>query len=261
MIDDCLFESRPNYRRKKPFTLAISTIVHVLLVTTLIAVPLMQTHAMPPIALPPPVQSAGPQVRIVKLAAASSANRVPQRSPVPLQTDVVFAPTTIPKEIAIIDDADDAFVAGIGDAIRGLSFGPGSGSIIGVPGGGGIAVPHVAAPPPLPPAPVPPPAPKIEIREPIRVSSTLQKSRLTKQVDPVYPPLAKTARIEGAVVLEATITEAGTVDNLRVISGNPLLVPSVIDAVKQWRYQPTLLNGMPIEVITTITVNFKLRTE
>jgi protein TonB len=77
-------------------------------------------------------------------------------------------------------------------------------------------------------------------------------------VDPVYPQLAKIAHVEGTVIAEARITEFGTIDSLRIISGNPLFFQSVMDAVKQWRYEPTLLSGEPVDVITTITVNFKL---
>jgi protein TonB len=77
-------------------------------------------------------------------------------------------------------------------------------------------------------------------------------------VDPVYPQLAKLAHVEGTVIAEARITQGGTVDSLRIISGNPLFFQSVLEAVKQWRYDPTILNKEPIDVITTITVNFRL---
>ena len=82
------------------------------------------------------------------------------------------------------------------------------------------------------------------------------KVTLLRRVDPVYPPLAKQARIQGVVVLEAEISKEGTIDNLKVITGHPLLIQAAIDAVKQWRYKPTLLNGEPVPVVTTITVNF-----
>ena len=100
--------------------------------------------------------------------------------------------------------------------------------------------------------------PKVEIREPIRVASSLQVSRLAMKVDPEYPTLARRGHIEATVIAEARITGSGTVDSLRIISGNPLFYQSVLDAVKQWRYEPILLNGEAIEVITTITVNFRL---
>ena len=90
------------------------------------------------------------------------------------------------------------------------------------------------------------------------MASSLQVSRLTKKVDPAYPILARRGHIEATIVAEARITGSGTIDSLRIISGNPLFYTSVLDALKQWRYEPTLLNGEPIDVITTITVNFRL---
>lgn len=78
------------------------------------------------------------------------------------------------------------------------------------------------------------------------------------RVQPVYPVLARQSGIQGVVVLHAIIDRDGRVSELRVISGHPLLVKAAIDAVNQWRYQPTLLNGEPVEVETTITVSFVL---
>jgi protein TonB len=92
----------------------------------------------------------------------------------------------------------------------------------------------------------------------VRVSSGVAQGLLIRQVNPVYPPLAKTARVEGRVILQATIGKDGTVENLRLISGHPMLAPAAIDAVRQWRYKPYYLNSEPIEVETTITVNFTL---
>ncbi len=79
---------------------------------------------------------------------------------------------------------------------------------------------------------------------------------MISQVRPTYPPLAKQARIQGVVVLEAVIGKDGTIQNLRVITGHPLLIKAAQDAVSQWRYKPTMLNGEPVEVVTTVTVNF-----
>jgi TonB family protein len=92
----------------------------------------------------------------------------------------------------------------------------------------------------------------------IRVGGNVQEVNLISKVSPVYPPLAKQARIQGVVHLTAIIGRDGAVQNLEVISGHPLLVPPAIDAVKQWIYKPTLLNGNPVEVITQIDVNFTL---
>jgi protein TonB len=86
----------------------------------------------------------------------------------------------------------------------------------------------------------------------------VQQANLIRQPRPVYPPLAKAARVQGTVKFEAVIAKDGTIQNLKVISGPPLLVNAALEAVKQWQYKPTLLNGEPVEVITTIDVNFTL---
>jgi protein TonB len=172
-------------------------------------------------------------------------------------SDMVTAPTVIPDRVAYVNDAID--IGSLEALDHGLSNRPGGPigpGIAGVPFA--LALPNVVAPPRPPDPPTPPPVPKIEIREPIRVASSLQVSRLVKKVDPEYPILARRGRIEGTVIAEAHITGSGTIDSLRIISGNPLFFQSVLDAVKQWRYEPTLLNGEPIDVITTITVNFRL---
>ena len=81
---------------------------------------------------------------------------------------------------------------------------------------------------------------------------------LIRRVQPVYPPLARNARIQGSVVLAAVISKAGTIENLTLITGHPMLVPAALQAVRQWRYRPYILNGEAIEVDTQITVNFIL---
>ena len=92
----------------------------------------------------------------------------------------------------------------------------------------------------------------------IRVGGNVQVANLVTKVNPVYPPLAKQARISGVVHLAAVISKDGTIQDLKVISGHPLLIPAALEAVKQWVYQPTLLNGEPVEVSTQIDVNFTL---
>ncbi len=86
----------------------------------------------------------------------------------------------------------------------------------------------------------------------------LEAAKLIVRVQPIYPVLAQQTRTQGDVVLHAIIDKDGRVSELQVISGHPLLVKSAMDAVSQWRYQPTLLNGQPVEVDTTITVTFVL---
>ncbi len=86
----------------------------------------------------------------------------------------------------------------------------------------------------------------------------MQESKILRRIDPVYPELAKRARVEQIVMLEVSVDEEGNVANVRVIRGHPLLDQAAIDAVKQWKYSPTLLNGEPVPVIATVTVIFKL---
>jgi protein TonB len=117
----------------------------------------------------------------------------------------------------------------------------------------GLPVPQVKA---SLPKSVPPPAEKP--RTPMRVSEGVQQAKLIKQVMPVYPALAKQARVAGTVRLLAVISRDGTIQDLKLMAGHPLLVQAAIDAVKQWTYRPTMLNNEPVEVITTIEVNFRL---
>jgi TonB family protein len=92
----------------------------------------------------------------------------------------------------------------------------------------------------------------------IRVGGEVQKAKLVQRTEPIYPPLAAQARISGVVRLNVIIGKDGSVENTTVASGHPILVPSAMEAVKQWVYQPTLLNGQPVEVATQIEVNFSL---
>ena len=153
----------------------------------------------------------------------------------------LHAPTKIPKDIKMLKEeaAPPPQVAGV----AGMA-GMGSGS--GVPGGvmGGIG---------SAPAPVVKVAPP---KGPVRVSSGVVSGLAISQPHPIYPPIARAAHVSGAVVLHAIISKTGTVTNLQVISGPEMLRASALDAVRNWRYKPYLLNGEPTEVETTITVNF-----
>lgn len=110
-----------------------------------------------------------------------------------------------------------------------------------------------AAPPPKAAAERPKPSP-----EPMRISGGVQMAKLIRKVIPVYPPVAKQLRISGVVRLIGTIGKDGTIRNLQLIDGHPMLARAAIDAVEQWIYQPTLLNGQPVEVIAPIEVSFTL---
>ncbi|HZM05776.1 MAG TPA: energy transducer TonB, partial [Candidatus Saccharimonadales bacterium] len=116
----------------------------------------------------------------------------------------------------------------------------------GIPGQGMVSGP-LAPPPPKPTAP-----------QRVKQGGNVTAASILSQTRPLYPALARQARIQGNVVLHAIIDKDGKVAQLEVISGHPLLVQSALDAVKQWRYKPTLLNGDPVEVDTTITVTFTM---
>jgi len=92
----------------------------------------------------------------------------------------------------------------------------------------------------------------------MRVSGNVQQAKLLQQIEPVYPPLAKAARIQGTVRFTVIVGKDGAVQQLQLTSGHPLLVPAAQEAAKQWVYQPTLLNGEPVEVLTQIDVSFTL---
>ena len=96
------------------------------------------------------------------------------------------------------------------------------------------------------------------VPERVQVSSSVIQGLLLQKVAPVYPPLARQARIQGSVILKVVINQSGDVESAQLISGHPLLAPAAIEAVKQWAYKPYLLNGEPVEVETRVTVNFTL---
>jgi protein TonB len=120
----------------------------------------------------------------------------------------------------------------------------------GVEGGisGGVAGGIVGGLPAEPPPPV----------QAVRVGGNIKEPTKIKNVAPVYPDIAKQARVQGIVILECTISPQGQVTDVKVLRGIPLLDQAGIDAVKQWQYTPTLLNGVPVPVIMTVTVNFRL---
>lgn len=101
------------------------------------------------------------------------------------------------------------------------------------------------------------PKPPVSTAQTVRLSH-MSEGDMVHKVVPTYPPLARTARIQGAVILQAMIGKSGTIENLRLLSGHPMLAPAAIEAVRQWRYRPYILNGEPVEVETQITVNFSL---
>jgi protein TonB len=220
-------------------TVVASFVVQTVVVGIMILIPLIYTEALPrhqlmtflmappPPPPPPPPPAAAPKVRVIQ--------RVVQ------QPQEMVQPRAIPKEVAIIKEDPLPPPGPVGGVVGGVAGGIPGGSVGGVLGG------IIAAPPPPPPP-----------QERIRVGGQVQSAKIVSQPRPVYPPLARQARIQGTVRLEAVISKEGSVEELKVISGHPLLIQSALAAVQQWRYEPTLLNGVPVEVITTIDVNFTL---
>ena len=241
MFEDLLESSWAKKRARNPWAYAISLLVQTLMVGVLILIPLLYTEALPkqemlgwlvapPPPPPPPPPPAAQPVKVVRKVSLMEAGKL-------------RAPREIPKEIVMIKE--DPMQQDVGGVVGGVPGGVPGGQMGGVIGGvlGGIPLP-------------PPPRPETPAR--IRVSSGVQAAKAINKPDPIFPPIAKQARIQGTVRLEAIIARDGTIQNLRVIEGHPLLVQSALQAVQQWRYEPTLLNGEPVEVVTFIDVIFKL---
>ena len=237
---------------RKASSVFVSFLIQCGLVVVGILIPLIYTESLPKTELtgflvapppppPPPPPPAAAPVKVVKV--------------VPRQFDAgrLTAPKQIPKEIAMIkeDDLPPAASAGVVGGVPGGVPGGAPGGVI----GGIIGSVPSAAPPPPPPVKE---APKPVTPKSIRVGGNVQAAKLVRQPKPSYPPLAKQARIQGTVRFNAVIGRDGTIQNLTLASGHPLLVPAATEAVRQWVYQPTLLNGEPVEVVTQIDVNFTL---
>ena len=146
------------------------------------------------------------------------------------------APIAAPEEIVEETGFD------LAEASRGVEGGVAGGVVSGIVGG-------------LPTAPPPPPPPP----EPVRVGGNIAPPTKVRDVPPTYPPVAQAARVQGVVILEAIIGPAGAVTEVKVLRSVPLLDDAAIAAVQQWQYTPTLLNGVPVPIIMTVTVNFTLQ--
>jgi protein TonB len=198
---------------------------------------------------PPQLMPPLPRARGVMKIVASSHQAPASGAGVPVHGRFV-APAKIPLTIAAIT-RDPGMITE-----QAPSIGPGSGigdGVIGALDAIGPAAGHVVAAPPPARKPDPP-----QTAKPIQIGGNVLEAKLVNRVMPLYTPLARQARISGTVRLEGIISKDGRVVNLQVISGHPLLVKAAVDAVRQWIYQPTLLNGQPVEVIAPIDVHFTL---
>jgi protein TonB len=162
-------------------------------------------------------------------------------------TAPISIPSHIPVQEAVLEAPPEVGVLG------GVPGGIPGGVLSGVPGG----IPTVGLAPPPPEAKA---LPRAEPPAPhrIQVSADVQEAKLIRMIRPDYPPMAKMARVNGAVHMKAIIDANGRITQLKVIEGNPLLVTAAREAVEKWQYRPTFLDGEAVEVATDIIVNFRL---
>jgi len=242
MFEEMVVSSPTSKKTNKPWTVVVSMLLQVGFLGILVLIPLIYTEALPKGMLttmlvappPPPPPPPPPAAQIVRVK--------PQVHL--MQNNQLVAPKVIPKEVKIIkeeaepDPSAMGMQGGVPGGVAGGSMGGVLGGVIGGAGGG------------------PPPPRPTQTR--IRQGGAVTAASLVNRVQPVYPPLARQTRVAGVVRLRAIISKDGSVQQLEVLSGHPLLVQSALDAVRQWRYRPTLLNGEPVEVDTTIDVIFSL---
>ena len=241
MFADSILETSWAHRGRLSWTTLTSFGLEALLIGLLLLLPLWKTVGLPAARVVSTPISAGrfaPEPALqprTGSASASQFNVLPGR---------IMQPSRVPNSIAKGND-EPASLAPIGDIGRGpdvgnLAFGAGG------PLPWNISGAH----------PIPSTRPVTTVRE-FRTSK-LMEGNLIRRIAPAYPPLARSARIQGSVVVFALISKAGTIENLQVLSGHPMLVASAIEAIRQWRYRPYILNSEPIEVETQITVTFSL---
>ncbi len=240
MFEDSLLESGGRLKAKRGIATTVSFILEFVIIGVLVLLPLIFTQALPtkqlmtmltapPPPPPPPPPPAAAPVKVVRIQSE-------------LDNGQLRTPTKIPKKIEMIkeDEAPPSLGGVAGGVPGGVPGGTMGGVLGGVLGNMPTAVPKVATP------------------QRVRVSQGVSQGLLIHKVQPQYPPLARQARIQGVVVLQALIGKDGSIQNLHVVSGHPMLTNSALEAVKEWRYKPYYLNGEPVEVETTINVNFTL---
>ena len=241
MFEDSLIESGGKLRTARGKTSTIAFIVQIIIIGVMILIPLMFTEALPQamtmtfLAAPPPPPPPPPPPAAVKIVKQVETDMV---------NNQLRTPTKIPKKVEMIkeEETPPPQMAGVvGGVPGGVPGGQMNGVIGGIISSTPTAIPRVATP------------------QRVRVSAGVTQGLKVKNVNPVYPQMAKIARVQGPVVLAAVIGKDGTIQNLHVLStASPLLNQAAIDAVKEWRYRPYILNGEPVEVDTQITVNFTL---
>ncbi len=234
MFEDSILKSKSKSGR----SMFVSFGLQALVVVVAILIPLIYTEALPKGSLttllvapppppPPPPPPAAVPVKVIKVVSEIQNNQLRMPTKIPQKIQMVK------EDIAPPEAPDTGVVGGVGGGAVGGVIG---GIISSTP----VATVKAAAP------------------QRVRVSSGVAAGQLISKTTPNYPPLARQARIQGSVLLSAIIGKDGTIQNLKVLSGHPMLTQSALDAVKQWRYKPYLLNGDPVEVETQVQVNFTL---
>jgi len=249
LFADVLLEVSSLQRRRRSLATVLSLVFQCALLVGALILPLMYTETLPRqqllsflVAPPPPPPPPPP-------AAAEAAAKTVQRIESDLMDGRLRTPGRIPQKVQMIREEEAPPALSSGGVIGGV--------LGGIPGGqlGGVIGGIISSTSTLPAAP------KLAIAAAprrIRISQGVTRGLLIQKIEPPYPPMARAARIQGEVVLSAIISKTGEIQNLVLVSGHPMLVPAAIQAVKQWRYRPFLLNGEPVEVETTITVTFQL---
>jgi len=242
MFEDSLFDSGAGKRPRKTWTKLLSFALESCAIGVLVMLPLIYTQALPKQFWSSMLETPTPPPRAVPVQVAKVQPRTLHDNSAPLD-NVLHEPSVIPLKTSM---ARDELTSNEGP--------PSLGNLVQGGAGEGVAnsvITQIARATPLV---VVKPAPP----QKLRVSSGVAAGMLVHQVKPQYPPIAMQARIQGTVVLQAVIGKDGTVQDLHLISGHPMLAPAAIEAVRQWRYRPYLLNDEPVEVDTQINVNFTL---
>lgn len=245
MFADSLLETSWTHRTRRSWTTLTSFGLQALLIGLLLLIPLLETAGLPAAVriLPTPLSWGAPPPPVPH----PQPLRPNQPSQSNLADNVVIAPSSIPHHVEILHETEPPPQVSFnnGPGVEGA----GNGSRDGVWKSLSDSMRPVVAMPNVPPP-----------TKPTFRPSTLLEGSLIGRVQPTYPPMARVAHVQGAVVLAALIGKNGTMEHVQLISGHPLLVQAAVQAVSQWRYKPYILNGEAIEVETQITVNFILGT-
>jgi protein TonB len=247
-LAEVLLDSSKTRPKRPVWQMLVSVVLQSFLLTALLMIPLFYTEAIDLkaftqtflVAPPPPPPPPPPAAPIV----------VEKRAPRPtfVHSGRLVAPTVIPEKVAMIrEEPMDMSALGAG-VVGGVPGGMPGGQIGGVIGGIITGAPKTYVP-----------APVAAPRAPVRVGGRVMAPRVLSAPEPLYPPLAKQARVSGDVQVDAVIDTHGNVVEMQVVSGHPLLIPAALDALRKWKYQPTILNDEPVAVQLIVTIRFRLQ--